>query len=96
MNSFIIDIISLFILIIGIISMHNNTLNFKKIAYVILIILIIDLRTFLNQLFEFYKYLTEELSEYIYKMFVEYMTDLKQLYYLYEIKRIFSTIPNNQ
>ena len=48
MNSFIIDIISLFILIIGIISMHNNTLNFKKIAYVILIILIIDLRTFLK------------------------------------------------
>jgi hypothetical protein len=48
MNSFIIDIISLFILIIGIIWMHNNTLNFKKIAYVILIILIIALRTFLK------------------------------------------------
>lgn len=48
MNSFIIDIIALFILLIGIIWMHNNTLNFKKIAYILLIILIIDLRIFLK------------------------------------------------
>ena len=50
MNSFIIDIIALFVLIIGIIWMHNNTLNFQKIAYVILIIIIIDLRIFLTNL----------------------------------------------
>jgi len=50
MNLFIIDIIVLFVLIIGIIWMHNNTLNFQKIAYVILIILIIDLRVFLTNL----------------------------------------------
>lgn len=48
MNSFIIDIIALFILLIGIIWMHNNTINFKKIAYILLIILIIDLRIFLK------------------------------------------------
>ena len=50
MNSFIIDIIALFVLIIGIIWMHNNTLNFQKIAYVILIIIIIDLMIFLTNL----------------------------------------------
>ncbi len=50
MNSFIIDIITFFILIIGIIWINNNTLNLKKITYAILIILIIDLRVFLTNL----------------------------------------------
>jgi hypothetical protein len=50
MNSFIIDIITFFILIIGIIWINNNTLNLKKITYAILIILIIDLRVFLTKL----------------------------------------------
>ena len=48
MNSFIIDIIALFVLIIGIIWMNNNTLNIQKFVYVILIIIIIDLRIFLK------------------------------------------------
>ena len=51
-----------------------------------------ELNNFLDQLFEFYKILTEDISEYIYNMFVEYITDLQQLYYLYEIKRILSTV----
>ena len=52
----------------------------------------LELNKFLEQMFEFYKILTEDISEYIYNMFVEYITDLQQLYYLYEIKRILSTI----
>ena len=51
-----------------------------------------ELNKFLEQMFNFYKILTEDISEYIYNMIVEYIKDLQQLYYLYEIKRILSTI----
>ena len=51
-----------------------------------------ELNKFLEQLFEFYKIITEDISEYIYNMFVEYIKDLQQLYYLYEIKKILLTV----
>ena len=51
-----------------------------------------ELNKFLDQMFDFYKILTEDISEYIYNMIVEYIKDLQQLYYLYEIKRILSTV----
>lgn len=46
----IIDIISLFILIVGIIWMYNNNINLRKFIYVLLILIIIDLRIYLSNL----------------------------------------------
>ena len=45
-----IDIISLIILLIGIFWMNNNILNIKNIIYMIVIIIIIDLRRILQSL----------------------------------------------
>jgi hypothetical protein len=50
MDNINIDIISLIILLIGIFWMNNNILNIKNIIYMIVIIIIIDLRRILQSL----------------------------------------------
>lgn len=50
MNNFNIDIISLLILLLGITWMNNNRLNIKNIIYMIVVIIIIDLRIILSNL----------------------------------------------
>ena len=50
MDNLNIDIISLIILLIGILWMNNNRLYIKNIIYMIVIIIIIDLRKILQNL----------------------------------------------
>lgn len=50
MDKITVDIILLFILLLGIYWMNNNRFNIKNIIYIIVVIIIIDLRTILLNL----------------------------------------------